>query len=171
VISVRLLSVWAQFRFFRLAQADSGPFGRNKSSPKTSSRYRLWCVSGALKRIALRPLQSRECLLYPLASLRSRQSRQIAQAAFSSASAEERGAEHAPRRARGAAPGARGSVHASGWQLLALVEEADRPANDRNRPGIEQALPVLARAHKNAQVAAQRDPLSQALPQALRDLA
>jgi hypothetical protein len=43
-------------------------------------------------------------------------------------------------------------VHAPGWQLLEPVQEAGRPANDRNRPGIEQALPVIKRPDKKALV-------------------
>jgi DNA invertase Pin-like site-specific DNA recombinase len=47
-----------------------------------------------------------------------------------------------------------------GWQLLELVEDAGRSANDRKRPGIEEALRVLESADANALVAAKQDRLS-----------
>ena len=50
-----------------------------------------------------------------------------------------------------------------GWQLLELVEEAGRSANDRKRPGIEEALRVLESGDERALVAAKLDRLSQAL--------
>jgi hypothetical protein len=43
-----------------------------------------------------------------------------------------------------------------GWQLLERAEDAGRSANDRKRPGIEEALRVLESADANALVAAKQ---------------
>src|SRR5712691_3075185 len=50
-----------------------------------------------------------------------------------------------------------------GWQLLELVEDAGRSANDRKRPGIEQALRMLETGDPKALVAAKQDRLSRSL--------
>jgi DNA invertase Pin-like site-specific DNA recombinase len=50
-----------------------------------------------------------------------------------------------------------------GWQLIELVEEAGRSANDLKRPGIEEALRMLETGDAKALVAAKLDRLSQAL--------
>ncbi len=50
-----------------------------------------------------------------------------------------------------------------GWQLLERVEEAGLSANDRKRPGTEEALRVLQNGEANALVAAKQVGLSQAL--------
>ena len=44
-----------------------------------------------------------------------------------------------------------------GWQLLERAADAGRSANDRKRPGIEEALRVLESADPNALVAAKQD--------------
>jgi DNA invertase Pin-like site-specific DNA recombinase len=50
-----------------------------------------------------------------------------------------------------------------GWQLLEPGEEAARAAHERNAPGVERALRLLARGEENALVAAKRARLDQAL--------
>jgi DNA invertase Pin-like site-specific DNA recombinase len=50
-----------------------------------------------------------------------------------------------------------------GWQLLELVEDAPRSANERKRPGVEEALQVLESADAMALVAAKQVGLSQAM--------
>jgi DNA invertase Pin-like site-specific DNA recombinase len=50
----------------------------------------------------------------------------------------------------------------SGWQLVERVEDAGRSAKDVNRPGVEEALRVLATGEAQALVAAKRERLSQA---------
>src|SRR5712691_12431535 len=50
-----------------------------------------------------------------------------------------------------------------GWQLLEQVEDAGLSANDRKRPGIEEALRVLETGDPKALVAAKQDRLSQAM--------
>ena len=50
-----------------------------------------------------------------------------------------------------------------GWQLLELVEDAHRSANDRRRPGIVEALRVLESAEANALVAWKQAGLSRSL--------
>jgi len=50
-----------------------------------------------------------------------------------------------------------------GWQLLEQVEDAGLSANDRKRPGIEEALRVLETGDPKALVAAKQDRLSHSL--------
>ena len=50
-----------------------------------------------------------------------------------------------------------------GWQLLELVEDAGFSANERKRPGIEEALRVLESADAQALVAAKQIGLSRSL--------
>jgi DNA invertase Pin-like site-specific DNA recombinase len=50
-----------------------------------------------------------------------------------------------------------------GWQLLEPGEEAARAAHERNAPGLEEALRLLARGEENALVAARRERLDRAL--------
>ncbi len=50
-----------------------------------------------------------------------------------------------------------------GWQLLERAADAGRSANDRKRPGIEEALRVLESADANALVAAKQIGLSRSL--------
>jgi DNA invertase Pin-like site-specific DNA recombinase len=61
----------------------------------------------------------------------------------------------------------RGAIAAAckrhGWQLLELVDEVDRSAEDVNRPGIAEPLRVLESGDKQALVAAKRDRLSRVL--------
>jgi DNA invertase Pin-like site-specific DNA recombinase len=61
----------------------------------------------------------------------------------------------------------RGAIAAAckrhGWQLLELVDEVDRSAEDVNRPGIAEPLRVLESGDNQALVAAKRDRLSRVL--------
>src|SRR5437667_5173486 len=50
-----------------------------------------------------------------------------------------------------------------GWQLLEVVEDAGFSANDRKRPGIEEALRALETGDAQALVAAKQSGLSRSL--------
>ena len=49
------------------------------------------------------------------------------------------------------------------WQLLELVEQIGRSAEEAKRPGIAEPLPLLEAADKQALVAAKRDRLARVL--------
>jgi DNA invertase Pin-like site-specific DNA recombinase len=50
------------------------------------------------------------------------------------------------------------------WQLLELVEQIGRSAEEAKRPGIAEPLRLLEAADKQALVAAKRDRLARVLP-------